>query len=347
MPTSSKFKGHVILTKAQYCALQNHDENKQYFITDLPNGSISNADMALALTTESILYRNGDIFTCLDDGEYKQGLQYVFTENNGNYSWELISILPDDQMSDESENTVQNKVIKSYVDIEVGKVDKLLTYDDYEDMVTDFNTLASTTYKAGQSVYIATNGVPSLWVSSVENVSVPYTYVDDETIVTALEDDGYIQFGYYVLKPIGSTKPDLSGYATKEEVAAKQDKDLVFTNVVVNNWVADNTYADYPYKASVTLTGVNMTMIPFVAYEVGDANSGKYSPVADTYVGGVYLWSKSNDEITIPTIVCSKSLNLNLTFEPNNAGGYTLIIEDAKYTQTKNEAGGYTLTVEG
>lgn len=270
----------------------------------------------------------------------------IFYAWNGTI-WEQLSTPIDTEMSDVSENAVQNKVIKGYVDTEVGKADKLLTYDDYEDMVTDFNTLASTTYKAGQSVYIATNGVPSLWVSSVENVSVPYTYVDDETIVAALEDDGYIQFGYYVFRPIGSTKPDLSDYATKEEVAAKQDKDLVFTNVVVNNWVADNTYADYPYKASVALTGVNMTMIPFVAYEVGDANSGKYAPVADTYVGGVYLWSKSNDEITIPAIVCSKSLNLNLTFERNSAGGYTLIIEDAEYTQTENEAGGYTLTVEG
>ena len=271
------------------------------------------------------------------------GIFYAWNGTN----WVQLSTPIDTQMSDVSENAVQNKVIKQYVDTEVGKADKLLTYDDYEDMVTDFNTLASTTYKAGQSVYIATNGVPSLWVSSVENVSVPYTYVDDETIVAALEDDGYIQFGYYVFRPIGSTKPDLSDYATKEEVERKQDKDLVFTDITVSNWVADNTYTDYPYKASIALTGVDMTMIPFVAFDIEDANSGNYSPTADTYVGGVYIWGKSNDTVTIPAIVCSKSLNISLSFQENNAGGYTLTIEDAQYSSLVNPAGGETLIIEG
>ena len=93
MPTQSKFKGHVILTKAQYCALATRDENKQYFITDLPNGSISNADMALALTTESMVYSVGSIFRCLDNGTYDEGKSYKFCydEIEDEYSWELVS----------------------------------------------------------------------------------------------------------------------------------------------------------------------------------------------------------------------------------------------------------------
>lgn len=247
MPTSSKFKGHVILTKAQYCALQNHDENKQYFITDLPNGSISNADMALALTTESILYRNGDIFTCLDDGEYKQGLQYVFTEDNGNYSWELISILPDDQMSDESENTVQNKVIKEYID---------------------------------------------------------------------------------------------------EGLDGKQDRDLFFTNIRVNQWSSDNTYQDFPYKAYVQLQGVDPTMFPYVIFNMTDAASGNYGPVPESTVGGIYLWSKVNTPIVVPVVVLSKTVDLEMSYQPNAAGGYTLTITDADTSLEENPAGGYTLVVE-
>lgn len=247
MPTTSLFKGYVVLTKAQYCALASRDANKQYFITDLPSGSISNADMALALTTESVLYKDGDVFTCIDDGDYVKGLQYVFTNDNGNYSWELVSILPDDEMSDESENSVQNRVIKEYVD---------------------------------------------------------------------------------------------------EGLATKQDRNLIFTNVEVDTWEADNTYAEYPYRAYVELEGVDPMMFPYVVFDMNDAASGNYGPAPESTIGGVYIWAKVNTTIIIPVIILSKSISLDVDYEENAAGGYTLTITDADTHLEENPAGGYTLVVE-
>nr|DAI54364.1 MAG TPA: Receptor Binding Protein [Caudoviricetes sp.] len=85
---------------------------------------------------------------------------------------------------------------------------------------------------------------------------------------------------------------------------------LQFTDVVVAKaaFAADDTYGDYPYRASVALTGVLSGMIPEVVLSVMDATSGNFAPVAACYDGGIYLYAESVPEaaITIPTILCWK-----------------------------------------
>ena len=78
------------------------------------------------------------------------------------------------------------------------------------------------------------------------------------------------------------------------------------TSVAANAWVADSTYTDFGYKASVTLTGVTSSMIPEVVFGVTEAISGNFAPVAETYNGGIYLYASSapSAAITIPTIIC-------------------------------------------
>ena len=76
----------------------------------------------------------------------------------------------------------------------------------------------------------------------------------------------------------------------------------IFTNTTVSTWVADETYADFGYRASVALTGVTSDSFAQVVFSVADAMSGNYAPVAETYNGGIYLYSKENTEITVPTI---------------------------------------------
>jgi len=83
---------------------------------------------------------------------------------------------------------------------------------------------------------------------------------------------------------------------------------LQFTDVVVAKaaFVANDTYGDYPYRASIALTGVLSNMIPEVVLSVVDAISGNFAPVAACYDGGVYLYAASvpDTAITIPTILC-------------------------------------------
>lgn len=81
----------------------------------------------------------------------------------------------------------------------------------------------------------------------------------------------------------------------------------VVTNKVVakEDFTSDNTYTDYPYRASIAVNGVTMDMIPEIIFDVADAIGGNYSPVAQTYNGGIYIYAASppDNNLTIPTII--------------------------------------------
>lgn len=94
------------------------------------------------------------------------------------------------------------------------------------------------------------------------------------------------------------------------EDASEKLKHLQFSNVAVavNKFVADETYEDYPLRAAVALDGVLNTMVPEVIFSLADAVGGKFSPVAETYNGGIYIYAAEIPEaaVTIPTIICWK-----------------------------------------
>ena len=83
---------------------------------------------------------------------------------------------------------------------------------------------------------------------------------------------------------------------------------LQFINTTVDNaaFVSNATYTDFPYRASVSLSGVLSTMVPHVVFGAVDAISGIFAPVAACYDGGIYLYSSEIPaaDITIPTIIC-------------------------------------------
>lgn len=87
-------------------------------------------------------------------------------------------------------------------------------------------------------------------------------------------------------------------------------KKLSFTNVSVKTsaFVSDTTYAEYPYRASVALSGVIASMIPEVVFSLADAISGNFAPVVESYNGGVYIYAMNvpSANITIPTIIAWK-----------------------------------------
>ena len=93
------------------------------------------------------------------------------------------------------------------------------------------------------------------------------------------------------------TFPKLANDAVKRVVTNK--------TVAKANFVSDNTYTDYPYRAAIAVNGVTMNMIPEIIFDVVDAISGNYSPVAQTYNGGVYIYAASppDNNLTIPTII--------------------------------------------
>ena len=99
--------------------------------------------------------------------------------------------------------------------------------------------------------------------------------------------------------------------ADKAVTAAKLAADavkLTFTNksVAASAFASNSTYADFPYRAAVTLTGVTAAMVPEVFFGLTDAMSGNFAPVAESYAGGIYIYAtaKPSAAVTIPTILC-------------------------------------------
>lgn len=94
--------------------------------------------------------------------------------------------------------------------------------------------------------------------------------------------------------------------AARENLNA-QKKRLTFTNtsVATSAWVADETYTDYPYRATIPLTGVTAASFAEVVLSPADAVSGAYAPVCETYAGGIYLYANTvpSAAMTIPAIV--------------------------------------------
>lgn len=74
-------------------------------------------------------------------------------------------------------------------------------------------------------------------------------------------------------------------------------------NVDVSTWVSDATYADYSYKATIEDTRITSDTVADVSFGLTQALSGNYAPICETFNGGIYIYSKVNTAITIPSIV--------------------------------------------
>lgn len=85
-------------------------------------------------------------------------------------------------------------------------------------------------------------------------------------------------------------------------IETKQNQLLMFSNVVANNWVADNTYSNYPFKCDIPLAGVTASTVVDVIFNLEDATSGDYAPICATLDGIVTIYGKVSAAITIPTI---------------------------------------------
>jgi hypothetical protein len=138
-----------------------------------------------------------------------------------------------------------------------------------------------------------------------------------------------------------------------EAGAAVELKKLEFANVSVaaSAFVSDTTNADYPFRASVPLSGAIETMIPDVVLGLSDAISGIFAPVAECYNGGVYLYASAVPEasVAIPTIILWRGTEASKTGKTNAGGGGGLSMELVwvNGSPTSSMKGGATATVVG
>ena len=96
---------------------------------------------------------------------------------------------------------------------------KAMSLMNYETFVNVFNGLTRKVFNPGQSIYVATVGVPDLWVygeidapedPEEEDAPVVYEYTTDEAMVEDLKEHGYIEVGYYKISMLETQKVDLT-----------------------------------------------------------------------------------------------------------------------------------------
>lgn len=174
--------------------------------------------------------------------------------------------------------------------------------------ITALNGYSNTQLKVGDNVYIVETGVPDLWVAAVEQNSVAYNYTTNDAFNDDLVENTLVQVGYYKFAYLESDG--------KPCTVAWQNM-----TVAASDWVASTEFEDFAYEAKIVLSDfVNFSSIPQVVFGLTEATSGNYAPICKAGDKGVYIYSKVNTAITLPTVV---------TFAPNvhgasmQGGGYT------------------------
>lgn len=77
-------------------------------------------------------------------------------------------------------------------------------------------------------------------------------------------------------------------------------------SISASGWSSNTTMSGFKYRASITIEGCTADHMPIVTFDNAQAVSGNYCPVAETYAGGVYIWSKVNTAITVPSVIVIK-----------------------------------------
>lgn len=147
-----------------------------------------------------------------------------------------------------------------YVNERFNGSNKAVSFENYREMINSLLSKSADVYEVGQNIMIVTLQVPDLWISSVEENSIVYQYTTDDQIISKLNENGFIQIGYYKLSALETQKVDLSNYYTKEEIneQIRGDGDSVIvidnelsldsTNPVQNKVIAKESIAYFPFE---------------------------------------------------------------------------------------------------
>lgn len=99
-------------------------------------------------------------------------------------------------------------------------------------------------------------------------------------------------------------------YRTPDQIRAEMKAPSTLSakavSIAASGWSSNTTMSGFKYRASITIEGCTADHMPIVTFDNAQAVSGNYCPVAETYAGGVYIWSKVNTAITVPSVIVVK-----------------------------------------
>lgn len=213
------------------------------------NERIANENERIELYEDMIQKVENDYFKGEkgDTGERgPQGEAYEITEED----YEEI----ENQVKTDIQPILEEVKDNSETAISIAKgANQSLTYQDYSEMVTIFNSLDKDKYKVGQNILIVTLNVPDLWISAIEETAFPYMYSNDDIFISELQATGRVQVGHYILSALETQKVDLTEYVKNTDYATTSKAGLIKlysnygTSVVNGELLAcqTKTYAQY------------------------------------------------------------------------------------------------------
>lgn len=80
-----------------------------------------------------------------------------------------------------------------------------------------------------------------------------------------------------------------------------------FSNCSVT-WAEDETYADFPFRGTITADGIDNTFSADVRFSPTDIQSGLFAKWSNTDTNKVYIyaWEMPTETVTIPVVICMK-----------------------------------------
>ena len=141
--------------------------------------------------------------------------------------------------------------------------------------------------------------------SGITNISINQT-----TWATQITTSGTYTFSYDGFDwSLSGDIIDLDNYGITIIGTAINGDNIIVEYEYNAGFINDTTYEDFNYKKSITLAGVADNMIPEVIFDIPEATSGIFAPIAISYNGGIYLYANDvpTDLIIIPTIICWRS----------------------------------------
>ena len=151
---------------------------------------------------------------------------------------------------------------------------------------------------AYQSIHTGTNIDDGISINSTQNTKIANLETDVSKLNTSIYNSG--SANQYL------TKSGTNTVAWKTLVTPSV---LIFQNksIATSAWVSDTVYEDYPYKTSISCSGVDANYFPEVAFNMIDATSGIFSPISESGSGIVTIWaSEVPDHAVVVNIKCSK-----------------------------------------
>lgn len=183
--------------------------------------------------------------------------------------------------------------------------------------------LASPTFTGTPAAPTATAGTNTTQIATTEfvqsavsgkantaDVVVDMVYNPTNRILYQQKNDQFTSVFTADNAPTSASNNLITSGAVYTAVNGKQNSNIYMQSVSVadGDWGShsDSLFSSYSYRAAIANSSVTASMFAMVTFSPTEALSGNYAPACQTYAGGIYIYSKVNTAIEIPTIAIFK-----------------------------------------